>query len=215
METLRKCSRCGSSKLLEKYFSMNVKGEYMKTCDKCRKITAKNIQTRVQVACANACTNCYKEPHETKISEDANGHLYKRCDWCRRKEHMRTERFKESTSKDWIADMAASCEQLIRAARSADAMMSVGVLVSCVGLCWCRAVMLRPASSHRVTVIIIIITLLDPPQTQRGMGPPHLLHSPPQRRPPLPRLEPGSRITAPAASSRSSTSSTCGGCGEG
>jgi hypothetical protein len=33
---LQKCSRCGSEKLLETYFSKNVKGLYNKTCDVCR-----------------------------------------------------------------------------------------------------------------------------------------------------------------------------------
>ena len=35
MTELRTCSRCTSTKLLE-YFSLNVKGEYFKLCDKCR-----------------------------------------------------------------------------------------------------------------------------------------------------------------------------------
>ena len=33
---LRKCARCRSDKLLTKYFSLNVRGQYFKTCDKCR-----------------------------------------------------------------------------------------------------------------------------------------------------------------------------------
>ena len=36
MTELCKCSKCGSTKLLETYFSKNVKGQYFKTCDKCR-----------------------------------------------------------------------------------------------------------------------------------------------------------------------------------
>lgn len=34
---LRRCSRCKSTQLLSTYFSINKKGEYMKTCDSCRK----------------------------------------------------------------------------------------------------------------------------------------------------------------------------------
>jgi hypothetical protein len=34
---LRKCSSCSSTKLLETYFSKNVKGQYYKTCDNCLK----------------------------------------------------------------------------------------------------------------------------------------------------------------------------------
>ena len=33
---LCRCSKCGSTKLQETYFSKNVKGQYFKTCDKCR-----------------------------------------------------------------------------------------------------------------------------------------------------------------------------------
>jgi len=35
-KNLRKCTRCHSTKL-EKYFSINTKGEFYKTCDNCRK----------------------------------------------------------------------------------------------------------------------------------------------------------------------------------
>ena len=35
-EELKKCSKCGSTKLLETYFSKNVKGQRYKTCDSCR-----------------------------------------------------------------------------------------------------------------------------------------------------------------------------------
>jgi hypothetical protein len=35
-QELRKCTSCRSTKLLETYFSKNVKGQYYKTCDKCR-----------------------------------------------------------------------------------------------------------------------------------------------------------------------------------
>jgi len=34
-QEIRKCGTCGSTKLLEQYFSKNKKGEYKKTCDKC------------------------------------------------------------------------------------------------------------------------------------------------------------------------------------
>ena len=34
-QTLQKCSRCHSVKLQERFFSINVKGDYKKSCDKC------------------------------------------------------------------------------------------------------------------------------------------------------------------------------------
>jgi len=48
---LQKCSDCRSTKLLETYFSKNVKGLYMKTCDRCRekrKVRSKNPKIKAQ-----------------------------------------------------------------------------------------------------------------------------------------------------------------------
>lgn len=48
IQELRKCSTCSSTKLLETYFSKNVKGQYYKTCDKCRVRMKENKAKRAE-----------------------------------------------------------------------------------------------------------------------------------------------------------------------
>jgi len=63
-ERIRKCSRCRLTKLLETYFSKNTKGNYNKTCDKCRKYAK----------------NCYTENiEELKESRKCEHNIYKFC----------------------------------------------------------------------------------------------------------------------------------------
>jgi len=47
-ELLQQCSTCRSTKLLQTYFSKNVKGQYMKTCDKCRVRLKENKAKKVE-----------------------------------------------------------------------------------------------------------------------------------------------------------------------
>lgn len=44
---LKKCSKCKSTKVQEKYFSKNLKDEFYKTCDKCRIPRQREEQHRV------------------------------------------------------------------------------------------------------------------------------------------------------------------------
>jgi hypothetical protein len=62
-ELLQQCSTCRSTKLLQTYFSKNVKGQYMKTCDKCRVRLKENKAKKAEQG------KRYRENNKDKIAE--------------------------------------------------------------------------------------------------------------------------------------------------
>lgn len=78
MVDLRKCSRCHSTKL-EKYFSINVKGELYKLCDNCgssKNKSKKEIQTdsRKCLYCGNMFCDDAINPKTNKLYETCENH---------------------------------------------------------------------------------------------------------------------------------------------
>ena len=66
-QELKRCSRCTSTKLLETYFSKNVKGEYKKTCDNCRlQKKAHNNKNKEKIAETN---KKWRGKNKEKIAE--------------------------------------------------------------------------------------------------------------------------------------------------
>lgn len=76
-ELLQQCSTCRSTKLLETYFSKNVKGQYMKTCDKCRVRMKENKAKKLQAKkyyqenrkIINEKNKIYQEKNKEKLAE--------------------------------------------------------------------------------------------------------------------------------------------------
>ena len=73
-EQLQRCSRCKSTKLLETYFSKNVKGLYMKTCDNCR-------NRHKCVKCDYKCSSStHLNRHIKMVHDKIKDHACTKCD---------------------------------------------------------------------------------------------------------------------------------------
>ena len=103
---LQKCSRCGSEKLLETYFSKNVKGFYNKTCDVCRassKIKCKIYREANKAKIQNQKKADY-EKNKDKNQQLAREYYYENQEICktRKKEyHQKNKDIQNQKAKEY------------------------------------------------------------------------------------------------------------------
>jgi hypothetical protein len=79
MSEIRKCSKCKSSKLLS-YFAINVKGQYFRTCDKCRgktgKLTISECQKCAESKGGECLSTIYINSSENMSWKCSDGHIW-------------------------------------------------------------------------------------------------------------------------------------------
>ena len=72
---LKKCSRCKCNILLETYFSKNRKGQYNKTCDRCR------VRCKCPHCEYTCCSNCNLQAHIKQIHSKIKDAKCPTCDY--------------------------------------------------------------------------------------------------------------------------------------
>ena len=75
-QELQKCSRCRSTKLLDTYFSKNVKGLYLKTCNTCR--TKNHKCDKCDYKCSNAVN---LQRHKKQVHDKIKDQSCDKCDF--------------------------------------------------------------------------------------------------------------------------------------